>query len=138
MDPHHPVVVALPIADRRRAHDFYRAVLGSAAIGEPADDGIAEPLQFELNDGFRIMLVPSDGFGWIIGDRTVAPDGSSECVVTLTVDDDREVDRLMGAAVAAGAATVIAAGSQPWGHAAAFADPDGHVWMLMSPGVASG
>ena len=33
-------------------------------------------------------------------------------------------------ALAAGAAPVTAPGRQPWGYAGAFADPDGHVWMV--------
>jgi hypothetical protein len=30
-------------------------------IGELADDGVPEPLQFTLNDGVRIMLIPTGG-----------------------------------------------------------------------------
>lgn len=53
---HAPVIVSLPIADRRVSHDFYRAALGLAAVGEVAEDGLPEPLQFEVNEGLRLML----------------------------------------------------------------------------------
>ena len=42
------IVVCLPVADRRRAHAFYRDALGLEAIGAPASDGVPEPLQFAL------------------------------------------------------------------------------------------
>ena len=57
-----PVVVSLPIADRRTSFTFYGKGLGFEAIGEPAEDGVPEPLQFALNDGARLMLVPTGGF----------------------------------------------------------------------------
>lgn len=121
-----PVVVSLPIADRRTAHAFYTAVLGVDAFGEPADDGVPEPLQFALNEGVHLMLVPRGGFGWVIGANEVAPNGSTECVLGLSGD----VDALLERAQAAGATIVTAAAQQPWGYSGTFADPDGHLWMV--------
>jgi uncharacterized protein len=43
-----PVVVTLPTADRRRSFDFYRHGLGFEPVGDLADDGVPEPLQFIL------------------------------------------------------------------------------------------
>ena len=70
---HAPLLISLPVADRVRAHAFYRDGLGLDAIGELADDGVPEPLMFVQNPMSRLMLVPSDGFGWIIGDHHAAP-----------------------------------------------------------------
>jgi hypothetical protein len=39
--------VCLPIKNRRASHAFYTA-LGFVAVGELADDGLPEPLQFEI------------------------------------------------------------------------------------------
>ena len=44
-----PMVVALPTEDRQRSFNFYAEGLGLEPIGETADDGIPEPLQFVLN-----------------------------------------------------------------------------------------
>lgn len=126
------VVVSLSIADRRTSFAFYRDALGLVAIGEPAEDGVPEPLQFALGDGVRLMLVPTGGFGWVIGGREVAPRGQSECVLSMGADSDLQVDEMVERAEQAGAEIVTAPGQQPWGYAAAFADPDGHVWMVTS------
>lgn len=89
-----------------------------------------EPLQFELNEGVRILLAPTVGFGWTIGDREVARRGHSECVLVLSAQTEAGVDELIERARAAGAEIVTDPGQQPWGYAGAFADPDGHVWMV--------
>ena len=127
-----PVVVSLPIADRRTSLRFYCDGLGFDAIGQPADDGVPEPLQFALNEGLRLMLIPSGGFGWVIGDHQVARAGHSECVLTLQAATDAEVDELVRRAHDAGAQVLTQPGRQPWGYAGTFADPDGHVWMITS------
>lgn len=126
------VVVSLPIADRPTAFAFYRDGLGLRAIGQPADDGVPEPLQFALTDGTRLMLIPTGGFGWVIGDREVAAPGHSECLLSLMVDDDDAVDEAVELARRAGATVVRPPQRQPWGYDGAFADPDGHVWMVTS------
>jgi uncharacterized protein len=127
-----PVVVCLPIADRQRSFTFYRDGLGFEPVGEAADDGVPEPLRFALNDGVRLMLIPNDGFGWVIGNRDVATQGSSECLLNLATETDTGVDEIVKRACEAGAETVTAPGQQPWGYAGTFADPDGHVWMVTS------
>ena len=66
--------LSLPIADRRTSHDFY-AALGFEAFGEIASDGLPEPLQFAIGDGASLMLIPTGGFGWVIGDNAVAERG---------------------------------------------------------------
>ena len=117
--------LSLPIADRRTSHDFY-AALGFEAFGEIASDGLPEPLQFAIGDGASLMLIPTGGFGWVIGDNAVAERGTSECI--LSVDGD--VDALFERARAAGATVVAEPEQKPWGYTATFADPDGHLWMV--------
>ena len=127
-----PVVVSLPIADRRNSLRFYREGLGLDPIGEPAEDGVPEPLQFALNDEVRLMLVPTGGFGLVIGSHEVAPRGHSECVISVGSGTEAGVDDLVERAEQAGAEIVTQPGQQPWGYAGAFADPDGHIWMVTS------
>src|SRR5215218_3237169 len=110
------VVVALPTADRATAHAFYRDGLGLEPIGELADDGVPEPLQFVVNEGLRLMFVPAGGFGWVTGDHEVAPQGTSECLLGLRAADRAEVDATVTQAAAAGATVVNAPGDKPWGY----------------------
>lgn len=125
------VVVSLPVRDRRAAHTFYSAGLGLPLVdGAPADDGLPEPLQHRLGEGVTLMLVPADGFGWVLGGRAVAEPGTSETVLSLTLDDAAAVDALAARAAEHGGTTVTPAAQQPWGYCATVADPDGHLWML--------
>jgi hypothetical protein len=73
---------------------------------------VPEPRQFALNDGLRVMFVPTGGFGWITGEHDVAPIGSNECVLSLTAETDAGVDELIGRARQAGAAIVTQARSR--------------------------
>lgn len=127
-----PVVLSLPISDRITAFAFYRRVLAFAAVGDVADDGVPEPLQFVVNEGMRLMLVPRGGFGWVVGDNEVASAGSNECVIGLGVETAADVDRLIERASGAGGSVVTAPGVKPWGYTGTFADPDGHLWMITS------
>jgi predicted lactoylglutathione lyase len=126
------VIISLPTADRRTSFAFYGEGLGFDAIGEPADDGVPEPLQFALNNGLRLMLIPDRGFGWVIGDREAAPRDQSECVFSLRAESEAAVDEMVERARQAGGEVVTQPGQQPWGYSGVFADPDGHAWMVTS------
>ena len=117
---------------RQTSCEFYRDAFGLDPVGETADDGVPEPLQFDLNDGARIMLVPAGGFGWVVGDHQVAEAGTSECVVSITAGTDVAVDDLIARAGAARVTIVTTPGSQPWGYVGTFAGPDAHLWMVVS------
>lgn len=122
-------VVSLPIKERARAHAFYRDGLGLEAVGPLAEDGLPEPLQFVVNAGLRLMLVPRGGFGWVVGGREVAA-GPVECLLSIGVPTESEVDSLVDRAAQAGAEVVSAPAQQPWGYVGTVADPDGHLWMV--------
>lgn len=123
-----PVTVCLPVADRATSAVFYRELLGREPFGEIASDGLPEPLQFAVNDGLRVMLIPAGGFGWVIGDHEVAPRGQSECLLSLPAADEAAVDALAERAVRGGGSVVAAPERKPWAYVAAVADPDGHLW----------
>ena len=125
-----PIIVSLPIADRRTSFRFYGEGLGFAPIGELAQDGVPEPLQFALNDGVRLMLVPTSGFGWVIGDHEVAPKGQSESILSFSARTEEEVDAFLQRARQAGARIVAEPAQQPWGYSGTFADPDEHLWLV--------
>jgi uncharacterized protein len=121
--------VCLPIKNREVSHAFYTA-LGFVTVGELGDDGLPEPLQFEISTGLRVMLIPTRGFGWVIGDRRRSPRNTHECLVVIGLASDGAVDKLLHRAQDAGAEIVMEAGKQQWGYAGVFADPDGHLWQV--------
>ena len=124
------MIISLPIEDRRRSFAFYQEVFGFAPIGEPAEDGVPEPLQFALADDVNLMLIPTEGFGWVLGDQSAAPRGTSECILSVHADSESAVDALAAKAIPAGAHEVTAPTRKPWAYLATFTDPDGHLWMV--------
>lgn len=88
-------------------------------------------MTFALNDGIRVMFIPT-GSGWVTGNRVTAPSDQSECLLVMTVADQREVVSMVGRARGAGAEIVREPAEQPWGFTAVFADPDGHLWQVRS------
>ena len=124
--------VALPIDDRVRAMAFYRDAFGFELLGEPAEDGVPEPLMFLIDRLTTLVLVPRGGFGWVLGEgREPAPTGTSECVMGMSVATEPEVDDLVERVRDAGGAVLAEPGHQPWGYTALCADPDGHVWQVL-------
>ena len=75
---------------------------------------------------------PDRRLRWVIGDHEVASRGHSECVLSLGVQTGAHVADVVERAHRAGAKIVTEPGQQPWGYAGAFADPDGHIWMVTS------
>ena len=122
--------VALPVKNRVTAHAFYTA-LGFASVGDELEhDGLPEPLQFAISDGLRIMLIPTVGFGWIIGGRKRSPRGAHECTFVIARPTDKAVDALIGRAREAGGKIVSEPTKHSWGYAGTFADPDRHLWLV--------
>jgi predicted lactoylglutathione lyase len=101
------------------------------ASGEPADDGVPEPLQFHVNAGFSLMLIPSGGFGWVVkGAGEVAARGTISALLNLAVSTPAEVDDVTGRVPAAGGTVVRTARLEEWGYCSLVADPDGHLWEV--------
>jgi predicted lactoylglutathione lyase len=121
--------ICLPIADRSVSHTFYTS-LGFEAFGDPAGDGLPEPLQFQITDGLRLMLIPRVGFGWMIGGRKRSPTGTHECQFLIGQATRAEVDDMLRRADEAGAQAVTEAGEKQWGYTGTFDDPDGHQWQV--------
>ena len=124
------MIISLPIEDRRRSHAFYQEAFGFTPIGEPAEDGVPEPLQFALTDDVRLMLIPTGGFSWVLGDQPAAHHGTSECILSIPLATEAAVDSLFTRATGAGATQLTPPTRHPWAYSATLTDPDGHVWML--------
>lgn len=127
-----PIIISFPIADRLISHDFYHIALGFNPIGDPAEDGIPEPLLFEINQGLHLMLIPIGGFSWVIGDNEVASPGIIECILSIEAASDPEVDEIIQRALKAGAKIVSEPSRQDGGYTGMFSDPDGHIWEVTS------
>lgn len=127
-----PLTVCLPTEDRAIAYAFYGDGLGLETPGEPADDGVPEPLQVVLNEHTLLMLIPTGGFGWVIGGREVAAAPQTECLLSFDVASDAEVDEWVDRARGAGGQVVAEPTRQPWGYVGTVADPDGHLWQVTS------
>lgn len=128
------VTIALPIADRKRSYEFYGSGLGFTIPGELDKDGVPEPLRLTLGDSVRVMLIPKGGFGWVLSGRKQVRAGQSECILSLSLPSNADVDDLLKRAEAAGAEIVRQPSEQDWGYDGAFADLDGHVWQIAAAG----
>jgi predicted lactoylglutathione lyase len=126
-----PATIALPVEDRRRAFSFYGEGLGFATPGDPAEDGVPEPLRVVVNESLWLMLIPTGGFGWVTAGSGLAARGTVEFQLSVTAAGRKEVDDFMDVARAAGAKILSEAQEQGWGYCGVFADPDGHQWMIL-------
>lgn len=124
------ISISLPINSRRVAHEFYLNALGLRLVGEPDADGMPEPLQFAIGAETRLVLIPAGGFEWVIGDNRLAPNGTSECLLTLKVANEDEVHRVFQACIDGGATALDKPRQKDWGYVGMIADPDGHMWMI--------
>jgi predicted lactoylglutathione lyase len=125
------VTVSIPTADLRRAFAFYKHGLGLKLATDAAEGEMPEPVQFRLDQHTHLMLVPTRGFEWVLGENAkVAAAGTSECVLGLSFETEAEVNALVERARNAGAEIVTEPTMQPWGYAATLRDLDGHLWMF--------
>jgi predicted lactoylglutathione lyase len=125
------VTISVPTADLRRAFEFYKHGLGLKLAADVAEGEMPEPVQFRLDQHTHLMLVPTRGFEWVLGEhRKVAAAGTSECVLGLSFETESEVNGLAERARNAGAAIETAPAKLPWGYAATVRDLDGHLWMF--------
>lgn len=125
------LIIALPTDDREKAFEFYKAI-GLKLARDPEATEIPEPLELRLTDSTVLMMVPRDGFAYVTPNSVIAANGTSECVLGLTLDSDQEVNDVIEKARTAGAAIVVEPSQQFMGYAGQFKDLDGHIWMVVS------
>lgn len=124
--------ICLPIADRQRSFVFYQETLGLVPLGEKAEDGVPEPLQFRLGESTNLMLIPTGGFGWVLGSREPAPAGASECLLSLSLPTSDDVEATCAAMEQLGGELLAVPAQHDWGFVAVATDPDGHAWQLVA------
>jgi len=101
-------------------------------IGEPADDGVPETLQFRLDERTALMLIPTGGFAWVLGNRDIAPSGVSEVMMSMAAGSAEEVSTVVGRMRREGGEVLAEPTQQDWGFAGVAADPDGHAWQIIA------
>jgi len=132
MNTNKTATICLPTNDLERAYRFYLEGIGLALESPELDGNRPEPVVFKLNDGFKLMLVPTDGFDHITPGNKVADSSISECVIALNLDSSSEVDAFVEKARKAGAIIPEEAGQRDWGYVGYFKDQDGHIWTAVN------
>jgi len=117
-------LVTLGVSDVRRSRVFYEA------LGFKAGRASEESVTFFPAGGVVLALF---GRSALAEDATVADSkpGFSGVALSHNARSERDVDKALKEAVAAGAKLIKPAGKTFWGgYAGYFADPDGHLWEV--------
>lgn len=115
----HLSIVSVPVSDQERSKAFYRDVLGFSVVREA-----------EVTPGRRwIHMKPPSG---LVGISLVdwherMPPGCLQGLVLDTGDIDRAWEKLK-----ANGLDIAAIEEASWGRSAAFRDPDGNGWTLVT------
>lgn len=125
-------VLTLGVDDLEAAIRFYRDGLGlrtEGIVGKEFEHGAVA--FFDLQSGLKLALFPRDDIARDAG-LPVSEPSATEFTIGHNVGNAREVDEVMGQAIAAGAKLVKPAGNTFWGgYAGYFQDPDGHLWEVV-------
>jgi catechol 2,3-dioxygenase-like lactoylglutathione lyase family enzyme len=125
-------VVTLGVADLERSLTFYRDGLGlptQGIIGQEFEHGAV--VFFDMSGGLKMALWAQANIAHDTG-LPVQPVSPTAHTLGHNVMRREEVDRIMDAAVQAGAEVVKPAQDTFWGgYAGYFSDPDGHLWEIV-------
>ena len=119
------IFVNLPAADIKGSTAFYEA-LGGSVNPEFSDESSASIV---LGDAVFVQLMTRERFATFTK-RPIASDGI-EVINALGVESRDDVDRIGGAALAAGGTETGEANDMGWMYGRSFADLDGHHWEVM-------
>lgn len=121
------VFINLPVADIPATRAFWTK-LGFAFDDNYSDDNA---LAMIIAPGqSAAMLLQRDFFG-TFHPKPVADDSAKEVLIGIGADSRDEVDRLVDAAVAAGAVEPRKAQDHGWMYGRSFDDLDGHTWEVL-------
>lgn len=122
-------ILCLPVVDIDRSLRFYRD-----GLGIPTADVDESIVAFELPN-LSLFLVEAGEYGTYI-DRAgvaapVAP-AAGACILSCAVGTKGEIDETLRRASAAGGSAPRPGAEQDGSYTGYFADPDGHLWELVS------
>jgi uncharacterized protein len=130
-------VITLGVADLDRSLAFYRAlglespgIIGTEFLAGKTTPGGAAAM-FELGGGLILSLYGREDLAMDAA-IPVPPAQSGEFSLGHLVATREEVDKILAAAVDAGATATEQPHERPWGiYSAYFRDPDGHLWEII-------
>ncbi len=117
-------LITLGVSDLAASRRFYESLGWTASTASQGDI-----VFFQMN-GLALALYPRDA---LAADAQVenAPGSFSGVTLAHNLFSEKEVDRVFGAAVKAGARQLKPPRKAFWGgYSSYFADPDGHVWEI--------
>ncbi|MEV6908462.1 VOC family protein [Amycolatopsis sp. NPDC051071] len=120
------IYVNLPVTDLEASTKVYLAMGGTVNPEFSGDTSV----QVVFADAILVQLMTRGTFATFTK-RTTA-DGPIEVINALAAGSREEVDRLVDAALAAGATEPRAAQDMGWLYNRAVDDPDGHSWELLA------
>lgn len=78
------------------------------------------------------MLIPTGGFGWVLGSGQVAPPGANEVLLGMSVDSPEQVEHMVERMRIGGGQVLAEPAQQEWGFTGVATDPDGHAWQIQA------
>lgn len=120
------IYVNLPCADLKRSMRFFEALGFSFDQRFTNDDAAA----LVVSDAIRAMLHTPASFRRFTAKQVADARTTTEVLLALQVEGRDEVNRLMDAALAAGANEPRPAEEHGFMFGRAFEDPDGHIWEV--------
>jgi PhnB protein len=122
---YHAVTPYLCIKGAAAAIEFYKKAFGATErMRMPQPDGRIGHAELEIGDSVVMLADEFPDMGW----RSPKSVGGSPVTIHLYVED---VDKVAGAAVAAGAKELMPVKDQFYGdRAGKFEDPYGHIWYI--------
>ncbi|MFI6482075.1 VOC family protein [Nonomuraea sp. NPDC050663] len=117
--------VNLPVKDLNRSKAFFTD-LGLQIFGMM--DDMASVV---ISERTQVMLFTEPAFAGYARNEIVDPAKATQAILVLGLDNQEQVDELVGKALAAGATAIgepVNAGGR---YTRSFADPDGHHWAAL-------
>lgn len=127
MIPQRLSIVTLGVESLRKAKRFYLEGLGWSEVDQPSND-----IVFIQMPAMVLALYPHHALAEDIGvEYSSAPSDYTGVTLAYNTNARDETDRMLEAAVGAGATLVKAATEVFWGgYSGYFRDPDGHLWEV--------
>lgn len=119
------IFVNLPIRDLKKSVEFF-SKLGFKFNPQFTDETATSMI---ISDDIYVMLLTHDKFRRFLPNKEIADaTKTTEALIALSFDSREEVDKLVDAAIAAGAKQFREPADHGFMYERSFEDLDGHVW----------